>query len=223
MVGIAVTGTVVGWPVVWTRLTAWWTPGWGNLFTVGVATLAVMVSARHNGRTLRRAGEQFKQARRDTRNDKLRVEIAALLGAVSERLPRDKVFRARMAETVPPDTSSVGLVKNWLKNANSVMEETVGDVYKRIAMHAFVILTLTNDPAITEPVKQLEQITAEEVADMREFTNKGVKAKDLSGYLQLAGNLGTALLRGIPRQSEIDRATKELRDYCLSHFPQLEQ
>lgn len=103
------------------------------------------------------------------------------------------------------------------------MEETVGDVYKRIAMHAFVILTLTNDPAITEPVKQLEQIAAEEVADMRELTNKRVKATDFGGFLQLVGNLGTALLRGIPRQGEIDRATKELREYCLSHFPQFEQ
>lgn len=66
VVGVVVTGTIIGWRDTWEWITGWWTPGWGNLFTVGVAALAIMVSARHNAHTLRMTGDQFTRARRHT-------------------------------------------------------------------------------------------------------------------------------------------------------------
>ena len=97
------------WSTFWDGVTGWYTPGWGNLFTVAVAATAIGVSAWYNRRTLRNANEinqrtldntneKFHQGRVDARNDKLRAEIAGLLDALSERKSQWAVFTHRRSE-----------------------------------------------------------------------------------------------------------------------------
>ena len=62
----------------------WHVAGWGNLFTVAVAIIAIGLIAWFDLRTLRSADEKFHQGRIDARNDNPRGDIAAFMDAVEQ-------------------------------------------------------------------------------------------------------------------------------------------
>ena len=67
-------------------ITGWqWTPVWGNLLTVAVAIAAIVFSALNSKRTLDLSAKQFRHTREDTRDDKLRAEIAEFFDALGAR------------------------------------------------------------------------------------------------------------------------------------------
>jgi hypothetical protein len=81
--------------------TGWhYTLGWGNLFTVIVASIAIIASVTVSVITLRRNASQFEQGRIDARNDKLRAEVIDLISALSQRGRR--THRASWRLPLPP-------------------------------------------------------------------------------------------------------------------------
>lgn len=217
---------VVTRPTVWEWITGWWTPGWGSFFTVGVAFTAIAVSAYFSHRALQGGREQASKARRDVRNDKLRAEIAELLEAISERASRDTIFRARRSKSFDmPDGGEFGAVlKAWQREENADVEEAVSDLYRRIALHSFVILTLTTDPELSARVRTLAKLAADEIADVRKLVNESGRGRGDS--FSVGAFFGDALRAGHraqPRKEQIDRESEALREYCLEHFPRWEE
>lgn len=77
-----------------------YTPGWRNLFTVTVASIAIIASVVVRVITLSRNARQFEQTRLDARNDKLKAEIAALQTVLDERSSRQAVFTKRLTDSM---------------------------------------------------------------------------------------------------------------------------
>lgn len=42
---------------------------------------------------------------------------------------------------------------------------------------------------------------------------------DLTGALSLLGHAIAPVVRGLPRQTQVEEATQKLKSYCLQHFP----
>ena len=90
------------------NIAAWhYSEGWGNLFTVTVASIAIVASVVVSRITLRRNAAQFKQGqldkrnefeqgRVDKRNDKLREEVIDLISALSERSSQGEIVNQRI-------------------------------------------------------------------------------------------------------------------------------
>jgi hypothetical protein len=210
---------VVGWRGIWERFTGWWTPGWGNLFTVLVATAALGIGAWFNIRTLQRTDDRFTQGRIDARNDKLRVAIAGLFSALSERLSINGAYTQRMAGIPKPSGPDAATLREWGKQGKIAVEDTMAPLTRRIGEHILIILMLTTDENIIGPVEKLERITTEELADLRKIMEKAVRAKDLTDAFKGMFSALGAGIRGLPRQGEIDALTKQLRDYCRERLP----
>lgn len=197
----------------WEHLTGWWTPGWGNLFTVGVAAAALVVSARHNRRTLQRAEQQFKQNRLDARTDKLRNAIAELLLALGDRTPMEMLYKVKLEEA----RQTTGSSKPSIQLHQSIIEETIGGVYNRISMHSFAIRMLTNNAKITAPVHRIEQSVARRLEVIRDAAGLGTKGTPVDALKAIQ------TVASLTSMDELERAiaqdTKLLTKYCLEHFP----
>lgn len=200
----------------WEHLTGWWTPGWGSLFTVAVAVAAIAVGAFYNRRTLQRAERHFEQARHDARDDKLRAEISAFLLAVSERSAMDKIYRARLEEA----RHSEGLEHQPSpRYMQSLIEETVGTVHNRLAVHSFSIRMLTVESRITAPVHQIEQAVRQELDHLREVAGLGDKPVDPRVELRVRLQEMFSSHARSDLEAHIDSSARLLKKYCLEHLP----
>lgn len=211
----------------WDGVTGWYTPGWGNLFTVTLAAAAIGVNAWYNRRTLRNANEinqrtldnanqifnqgrvdanqKFVQARIDARNDKLRAEIAEFLDAVSERRSQWAVFTHRRSELTG-------------QSLRAAWSELLSDSYTRIGTHSLTIEILTDDPGIVDPVRRIVQICGLErqtVDTALEAMSSPTPPADTSGLQE-----AFAQLLVIDRSNAIGRERQALIDYVMGEWAQ---
>jgi hypothetical protein len=126
---------------------AWrYTLGWGNLFTVTVALIAIMASVTVSVVTLRRNASQFEQRRIDERNDKLRAEVIELISALSERKSQVEIVFQRIRQLENVDRQTIH------QNIDAMFSENLWDSYRRATSHAFAVLALTEDKEATEAI-----------------------------------------------------------------------
>lgn len=126
---------------------AWhYTLGWGNLFTVTVALIAIMASVAVSIITLRRNASHFEQSRLDTRNDKLRAEVIDLIGALSQRRSQVGIVFQRIRQLENVDRQAIH------QNIEAMFSEDLWDSYRRATSHAFAVLALTEDKEATEAI-----------------------------------------------------------------------
>ena len=119
---------------------AWhYTMGWGNLFTVTVAVIAIVASVTVNVITLRRNAGHFEQGRIDTRNDKLRAEVIDLISALSERRSQVEMVVQRIRRLDNIDRRVIN------HNIEATFTDDLWDSYRRTTSHAFAVLALTED------------------------------------------------------------------------------
>jgi hypothetical protein len=210
----------------WHDVTGWYTPGWGNLFTVGIAAAAIAVNAWYNRRTLRSANEKFEQNRNDAnekfrqgrvdaRNDKLRAEIADFLEAISERKSRWSAFTQRIVELDPQAASNPTQFGLSLRAA---WYELLSDSYTRIGIHSLAIEILTDDPGIIDPLRRIVQIGG---AERQQFDTvldllAGLTSPADASRLQVA--VGQLLVVG--RGNVIDLERQALVDYVMGEWAQ---
>lgn len=234
---VALGGRLIGWRVVGQWITGWWTPGWGNLFVVSVAVATLIYALRNNRTTLEQARHQFAAARKDSRVEKLRAEIAALVTAVDEQQSTDIKMRPGLFDALKAAglQTSGGVITAPLEYeaqneatrqgmilAEPVFEETVSPVYRRIAAHSFGVLMLTEDPKIIDPVQRIEECAA---AEWRYRRGLFRAASESVNALQFYKNLLELQAAEGPdskkRQAEIQAARDELRRYCRERFSTL--
>lgn len=121
-----------------------YTPGWGNLFTVVVATAAIIASVVVSKITLKRNAAQFEQTRLDKRNDKLRAEVIDLISALSERSSQADIAVQRIKRLEKIDLQTL------YENIKAIMSENLWDSYRRAESHACAVLLLTEDKQAVE-------------------------------------------------------------------------
>lgn len=150
------------WSSFWDAVTGWWTPGWGNLFTVLVAVAAIVVSAWYNRRTLRNANAMFNRGRIDARNTEFRKEIAGLMSASGESKYQQIVFLKKFRKS----TSDLG-AKNpqqrdaLMRSLKADFSEVVCDAYNRFGVHMISakLLLLNDDQTITGHLGTIQTLT----------------------------------------------------------------
>jgi hypothetical protein len=126
---------------------AWhYTLGWGNLFTVMVALIAIMTSVVVSTITLRRNASHFEQSRIDTRNDKLRAEVIDLISALSQRSSQVEIVVLRIRQLESVDRQTIN------QHIKAMFSEDLWDSYRRATSHAFAVLALTEDKEATEAI-----------------------------------------------------------------------
>jgi len=126
---------------------AWhYTLGWGNLFTVTVALIAITASVVVSVITLRRNASHFEQSRIDTRNDKLRAEVIDLISALSQRRSQVEIVFQRIRQLESVDRQAIH------QNIEAMFSENLWDSYRRATSHAFAVLALTEDKEAAEAI-----------------------------------------------------------------------
>jgi hypothetical protein len=127
--------------------TGWhYTLGWGNLFTVIVASIAIIASVTVSVITLRRNASQFEQGRIDARNDKLRAEVIDLISALSQRSSQVGIVLQRINQLESVDRQAIH------QNIEDMFSEDLWDSYRRATSHAFAVLALTEDKQAAEAI-----------------------------------------------------------------------
>jgi hypothetical protein len=129
---------------------AWhYTLGWGNLFTVTVALIAVTASVIVSVITLRRNASHFEQGRIDARNDKLRAEVIDLISALSQRSSQVEIVVQRIRQRENVDRQTIH------QNIEAMFSENLWDSYRRATAHAFAVLALTEDKEAAEAIGRI--------------------------------------------------------------------
>jgi hypothetical protein len=180
------------------RYAAWhYTGGWGNLFTVTVALIAITASVVVSVITLGRNTSHFEQGRTDTRNDKLRAEVIDLISALAQRRSQVAIVFERIRQLESVDRQAIH------QNIEAMFSEDLWDAYRRATSHAFAVLALTEDKEATEAIG-LILAAIEEIRKLVEAA---------------AANPSTIHLvdRGEAEKIShaIDAATKQLKSYAL--------
>lgn len=146
------------WSTFWDSVTGWWTPGWGNLFTVLVAVAAMAVSVR----ALKNANKVFNQGRIDARNTKLREEIAGLMSASGEAKYQQDVFVRNFRKSTGDLSSKTGEKRDALMwSLKADFSKVLGDAYNRFGVHMISakLLLLNDDTTITNHFKKIQDST----------------------------------------------------------------
>lgn len=126
---------------------AWhYTLGWGNLFTVAVALMAITASVVVSVITLRRNASHFEQSRIDARNDKLRAEVIDLISALSQRRSQVAIVFQRIRQLESVDRQTIH------QNIKDMFSQDLWDSYRRATSHAFAVLALTENKEATEAI-----------------------------------------------------------------------
>jgi hypothetical protein len=143
-----------------------YTLGWGNLFTVAVALIAIVASVTVSVISLRRNANQFEQSRIDVRNDKLRAEVIDLISALSQRSSQVEIVVKRIRQFENVDRQTIH------QNLEGVFSEDFWDFYRRATSHAFAVLALTEDKEAAEAIGvihralgKIRQLVADAAAD----------------------------------------------------------
>jgi hypothetical protein len=123
-----------------------YTLGWGNFFTVTVASIAIIASVTVSVITLRRNGIHFEQSRIDARNDKLRAEVIDLISALSQRSSQVGIVLQRINQLESVDRRAIH------QNIEDMFSEDLWDSYRQATSHAFAVLALTEDKQAAEAI-----------------------------------------------------------------------
>ncbi|WP_139331273.1 hypothetical protein [Mycobacterium sp. IS-1264] len=219
------------WHAVWNGVTGWYTPGWGNLFTVAIAAAAIAVNARYNRRTLQSADERFQQGRVDARNDKLRVELAAYLSDLDEyRLESSKLGK-RMSELIDtafnqfnaetkysPENAQLlaERFERYREQSEAAYHETVWNICLRLAVRDFTLMTLTSDKEILQPASEIYKLMDE---DRKDFENLIAVRERISPDDPRMERGRTLPERHLSRNRDIYDQMVKLMEYCITEFP----
>jgi hypothetical protein len=171
--------------------------GWGNLFTVTVAVIAIVASVSVNVVTLRRNARHFEQGRLDSRVDKLRAEVIDLVCALSERRSQVEIVFARLRQLENVDRQAIN------QNIEAMFSENLWDSYRRTTSHAFAVLALTEDKEATDAIGRI--LAA--LGRIRQLVGTAVANPSATNLIDPteAGKLDHA----------IDDATRQLESYAV--------
>jgi hypothetical protein len=174
-----------------------YTLGWGNFFTVTVASIAIIASVTVSVITLRRNGSHFEQSRIDARNDKLRAEVIDLISALSQRRLQVEIVFQRIRQLESVDRQAIH------QNIEAMFSENLWDSYRRATSHAFAVLALTEDKQAAEAIG----LILAAVEKIRKLVERGAANPSEIHLVDRAEveKLGLA----------IDAATKQLKSYAV--------
>jgi septal ring factor EnvC (AmiA/AmiB activator) len=172
---------------------------WGNIATVTVAIVAIIVSARYNLLALRRNANQFEQSQLDKRNDKLREELIALSSAITERKSQFDVVMGRIRQLGPEDRADP---EAFHRNAKLILSESLWATFGQAMNHGYAVLLLTEDRQAAASTVAIIRGMVKERKTLEELTNPSTRT-----------TINLSELAGLDRA--IQTAHKQLLDYAL--------
>ena len=174
-----------------------YTLGWGNFFTVMVASIAIVASVTVNVITLRRNASHFEQGRIDARNDKLRAEVIDFISALAQRSSQVGIVLERINQLESVDRQAIH------QNIKDMFSEDLWDSYRRATSHAFAVLALTEDKQAAEAIG----LILAAIEKIRQLVERGAANPSTNHVVDPAEleKLGLA----------IDAATKQLKLYAI--------
>lgn len=220
-IGIPLAGRLVGWRDVWVWTTGWWTPGWGNLFTVVVALAAVGVSAAFNIATLRRSVAQHRQVRTDATTDKLRNELVEYFTGIERCRTAARKLGGQLQEITAATLRDLKgdndpeVMKAYRSRAYAAYSETLPEAQLRLAANEFKLMLLTTDREILTRTGKISGLLNEDAKDFEVLVR--ADREDFAEHMKSYS--GTTLLdRHEKRHSEIYEQFLELGLYCVKQF-----
>jgi septal ring factor EnvC (AmiA/AmiB activator) len=142
----------------------------GQTLSVTVASIAIIASVTVSAITLRRNANQFEQSRLDKRTDKLREELVALIGSITERNTQFDVVTARIDRIKDEKPANM---EEFYRSLKATLSEHLWTTYQRISFHAFTVLMLTEDRRAAEQIVAILRAIAEERKAMEDLATPG--------------------------------------------------
>jgi hypothetical protein len=177
---------------------AWhYTLGWGNVFTVTVALIAIVSSVVISVITLRRNSDHFEQSRTDARNDKLRAEVIELISTLSQRSSQVEVVVQRIRQLESVDRQTIR------QHIDEMLSGHLWDSYRRATAHCFAVLTLTEDNEAAEAIGLI-------LGALKQIRRLAEDAAASQSTTRLVDRAETNKL-----SHEIDTATEKLKSYAV--------
>jgi hypothetical protein len=174
-----------------------YTMGWGNVFTVTVALIAVVSSVVISVITLRRNASHFEQSRTDARNDKLRAEVIDLISTLSQRSSQVEIVVQRIRQLENVDRQIIH------QHIDEILSGDLWDSYRRATSHSFAVLTLTEDKEAAEAIGLILGALGK-IRKLAEDTAASSSRIDLVGRAE-----------GNTLSHEIETATEKLKSYAV--------
>jgi hypothetical protein len=149
-------------------------------------------------------------------NSKLLTHIDELLAAISEIVQRGNVYRELRATRVPQiDVNQLNpqALGHWAAEMRRAFDDAYGDTFVRVAGHQDAILMVSNDEALTSPVRRATQtVTRVKIAidDLVQDVEYVRNPQDMGGlFMRMVG----ATFSAVPNGPALNQAVAEIDAY----------
>ena len=145
-----------------------------------------------------------------TDND-INFHRAELLRALDERVPLIRLANQHVAEI--PKPTKLEELEACCDAASAVVDDVLGDVYRRIALHSSAIMKLSTDADPTALARKIQKLTR---AELNTYRDAIMDIGDIADEVEAATTklrLFGSMIMEIPRQIQLRDATNKLRDY----------
>ncbi len=146
-----------------------------------------------------------------THFNNLKAHVYGLLSALHELPPKFPLVQQRSPRlAADADWQDI---ERWGSELRATVDDTLAEVYRRIAVHADALIQLTDDERILASVRKLGSLTTAEIGDLRDAAAEIGAVSDIAGVMRwklkwLVGGLFVRL-----RRNQIVSATAELEKY----------
>lgn len=143
--------------------------------------------------------------------DNLKAHVYGLLSALHELPPKFPLVQQRSPRLAAD--ADWQEIQRWSNELSATVDNTLAEVYRRIALHADAIIQLTDDENILAPVRKLGSLTTDEIRDLRNAAAEIGAVSDIPGVMRwrLKWLLGGFFIR--LRRNQIVSATAELEKH----------
>ena len=150
----------------------------------------------------------------------LETHINGFLAAVGER--PEELMPMRLAEIEQPNPQDPEDLRRYVGDLKRAYGQGLLDMYQRIESHGRAVCSLTAEAEITERVRQIMTLVAQDGEDvpkiLASFQDAANQLNPLA-VVQLFMTIQGASAGGLPRQAQRDALILDLTTYCLTRFP----
>ena len=150
----------------------------------------------------------------------LEDQINGFLTALGER--PEELIPKHLAEIEQPNPQDAEDFRRYINDLKRAYGQGLLGMYKRIESHGRAICGLTDETQITDRVRQIMTLVAQDGEDVPKILgsfNDAANQLNPVAILRLFTALQGASAGGVPRQARRDELILDLTAYCLTRFP----
>ena len=150
----------------------------------------------------------------------LQAHINGFLTALGER--PDELIPKHLANIEQPNPQDAEDFRRYVNDLKRAYWQGLLSMYKRIDSHGRAICELTDEAEITDRVRQITTLVAQDGEDVPKILasfDDAANQLDPLAILRLFMALQGASAGGVPRQARRDELILDFTAYCLTRFP----